>query len=183
MPTRQLARIGTLQAFGNLHAEPAVEVGPVVGNLACAVAEGHADRLENLLPMLVDVALLHQFAAIDGSEVGHVERVVGQTDASLGLADGLPLAEGSDDAPYYNKVLVALHERVDGRQAYSPMRNGLDDLPLVVDAHMVYLHTVGSVRHVGDGVAFGIDAEEQVARAQLATGAEGFQRLSLHAER
>ena len=79
---RELAGVGARLAFGDCHAALAVELGPVVEDAARAVVERHGYGAEDLLPQRVDIAHLHQFAAIDGTVADQIEVIIGPADVS-----------------------------------------------------------------------------------------------------
>jgi hypothetical protein len=77
-------------------------------------------------------------------------------------------------------MAVVKKEGIDGSPSNATLRNSLKDVSLMVDAHMVYLHSLGPTGDIGDGVTLRRKAEEQVAGAQLAVRRQLFECLCMH---
>ena len=105
----QLSGVGAGFSFRHVHVETAVECFPVVCHIAGRVMKRHGDGRKYQSVLLVNIAFLNQFAAINCVVVGQKERVVGESEKPFRPLYGLPQmivgSDATDEHPHLSTVL------------------------------------------------------------------------------
>ena len=166
----ELAGVGAREAFGDGHAAAAVELGPVIGDAARGVVEGHGDGAEDWVPSSVDVTHLHQFTAIDGTVAWQEKVVVGFANVTQCVAHRSRGIDAIRACDHEGSGLLARQERVNGREGNAQFRDGLEGIkrPLVAadtmqDGDMVNGEPIHPLRDLGDGIGLVLRHKEEVA--------------------
>lgn len=162
---------GLLPGSPSWHGESVggIVVAPMLGHAARLVVERHGYGLEYQLPIGVAVALLHQFAAIEGTVVGHEEEVVGTAQPAQGAPYREAHACGVAQPGVDDERVAPLHETVYRREAHALVYRlkGKHALAVAMHyGHMVDGATLNSFGHCGDVVAALAHTEQKVALGQ-----------------
>ena len=171
----ELGGIGARLAFGDGAAKVIEEVGPELGYGAGGIAEAHGDGFEDGAAVGAQVALLHEFGAIEGIVVGKVPPVVGHAYAGAGASHSRVGRIADCEALNHGASGRAAHKSIDWRGHHPGVRGGFNhpngtERIHVDNAHVRELERVG----VGSGLhhclahrVVACNGENQVAKAEL----------------
>ena len=117
----------------------------------------------------IDIAHLHQFAAVDGTVAGHIEVIVGKSHQPQSLAQRSVDIHSLHTAQHQGGPHLTSDERVDGCEHNTLPRDSLNGIEwaaiaayVVQDGHMVDSQTVDTLRDLSDGVGARLRHKEQV---------------------